>query len=376
MAIGMYVWRVHSRDAGPAFRFEVAVASRGPLQAQITATGTVNPIVTVQVGTQVSGTLEKLGADFNSKVTPGQMIAQIDPQLFQSAVQQSTANLGAARADVDKARALRFDARRTATRNRALVKQQLLAQATADLSDTAADVADAQLEQATAAVSQAQASLATAKANLEHTTIVSPISGTVISRNVDVGQTVAAAFAAPTLFLIGQDLTKMQVDSSIAEADVGRLAPGMTATFTVDAYPTQVFRGAIRQVRSAPQVIQNVVTYNAVVDVDNPDLALRPGMTANLEVIYADRKDVLRVANAALRFRAPIELAGKTPEAAPAGQKLVWALRGGAPVQVVVTAGVSDGTLTEVLAGGLRPGDQVITEASPTHRTSGAARNL
>jgi HlyD family secretion protein len=227
-----------------------------------------------------------------------------------------------------------------------------------------------------AAEAQTQAALDTATVNLRYTTIASPIAGTVITRNVDVGQTVAASFAAPTLFLIGQDLTKMEVDTSIAEADVGRLAPGMTATFTVDAYPAQVFHGAIRQVRSSPQIVQNVVTYNAVIDVDNPRLELKPGMTANLEVIYADRKDVLRVANAALRFRAPSELAGKAPRTAPPGNKIVWIMRGGEPRSALITTGVSDGTYTEVLAGALRSGDQVVTEANPTHRASGAGRIL
>ena len=190
-------------------------------------------------------------------------------------------------------------------RNRQLAAQQLIAQATVEASDTAAVVDQAQLEQSIAAEAQAQAALDTATLNLHYTTITSPIAGTVITRNIDVGQTVAASFAAPTLFLIGQDLMKMEVDSNIAEADVGRLAPGMTATFSVDAYPTRIFHGSIRQVRSSPQIVQNVVTYNAVIDVDNSDLALKPGMTANLEVVYADQKDVNRVANAALRFRPP-----------------------------------------------------------------------
>lgn len=376
IVIAAYAWRAQTSDTGPRFRFELAPISRGPIQAKVTATGTVNPIVTVQVGTQVSGTIEKLGADFNSAVTPGQMVAQIDARLFRAAVEQAQANLLAARANIHKARAQLVDARRTAARNHELANQQLLAQATVDASDTAAEVAQAQLEQALAAEAQTQAALDTAKVNLHYTTVTSPIEGIVITRNVDVGQTVAASFAAPTLFLIGQDLTKMEVDTSIAEADVGRLALGMTATFTVDAYPAHVFRGVIRQVRSSPQIVQNVVTYNAVIDVDNPRLELRPGMTANLEVIYADRTDVLRIANAALRFRAPPELAGKSPAVAPPGKKLVWVARAGSPQQIEVTTGVSDGTDTEVLEGDLRPGDQVVTEANPDHRPSGAGRIL
>jgi HlyD family secretion protein len=375
VAIGAYAWRARGKDDGPAFRFEVAQMSRGPIQAKVTATGTVNPIVTVQVGTQVSGTIQKLGADFNSQVTPGQMVAQIDPRLFQAAVQQAKANLLAAQANVHKARAQLVLDKRTAVRNRDLRAQQLIAQATVDASDTAAEVDQALVEQAIAAEAQARAALDTATANLNYTTIRSPIAGTVITRNIDVGQTVAASFAAPTLFLIGQDLTKMQVDTSIAEADVGRLAPGLSSTFTVDAYPARVFHGVIRQVRSSPQVVQNVVTYNAVIDVDNPDLALKPGMTANLEVIYADRKDVTRVANAALRFRAPVVLARKAPVAAP-GKKIVWVLRAGVPQPIEIATGVSDGTDTEVISGPLAAGDQVITEANPTHPVSGVGRVL
>ena len=376
VAVGGYVWRARSSNAGPAFHFEKATTSRGPIQAKVTATGTVNPIVTVQVGSQVSGTIEKLGADFNSVVKPGQMIAQIDPRLFRAAVQQARANVMAAQANVHKARAQLALDTRTAARNRELAAQQLIAQASVDATDTAAEVDRAVLEQAVAAEAQAQAALATATANLQYTTITAPIEGTVITRNIDIGQTVAASFAAPTLFLIGQDLTKMEVDTSIAEADVGRLAPGMTATFSVDAYPARVFRGAIRQVRSSPQIVQNVVTYNAVIDVDNSDLALKPGMTANLEVVYADRKDALRVSNAALRFRPPVELAGKPAIIAPPGKKTVWVVREGKSRPLEITAGVSDGTNTEVLDGELQPGDEVITEANPTRAASGAGRIL
>jgi HlyD family secretion protein len=375
LAVAGYAWWARSSNAGPAFQFEKAPTSRGAIQAKVTATGTVNPIVTVQVGSQVSGTIEKLGADFNSVVKPGQMIAQIDARLFRAAVQQARANLQSAQANVHKARAQLALDTRTAARNRELAAQQLIAQASVDATDTAAEVDRSLLEQAIGAEAQAQAALATATVNLHYTTITAPIEGTVITRNIDVGQTVAASFAAPTLFLIGQDLTKMEVDTSIAEADVGRLAPGMTATFSVDAYPARVFRGAIRQVRSSPQIVQNVVTYNAVIDVDNSDLALKPGMTANLEVVYADRKDALRVSNAALRFRPPVELAGK-PTTAPPGKKTVWVMRDGQPRPVEITVGVSDGTNTEVIDGNLQPGDDAITEANPTRAASGAGRIL
>ncbi len=258
------------------------------------------------------------------------------------------------------------NSRRQAERNRQLLDQNLIAQQEADASDTTVAVGQAQLKAAKAAVAQAEASLATARTNLAYTTIVAPVRGTVITRNIDIGQTVAAAFAAPTLFLVGEDLTQMQVDTNIAEADVGRLAPGMTATFTVDAYPTEIFKGQIREVRNSPQVIQNVVTYDAVVDVRNPALKLKPGMTATIEVVYAEQKDVLRVANAAIRFRPPTDLAGKAPPPVPLDRKEVWVMRNGVPQPVLFKPGVSDGTVTEVVEGDLQAGDQVLTEAIST----------
>jgi HlyD family secretion protein len=228
----------------------------------VTATGTVNPIVTVQVGAQVSGTIQALGADFNSVVQPGQMMAQIDPRLFKAAVLQAEANLRSAGANVLQIRAQLANARKLAARNRNLLKEKFVAQQDVDATDTAADAYAAQLKAAQAVAAQAAAALATARTNLAYTTIRSPVKGIVITRNIDVGETVAAAFAAPTLFLVGEDLTKLQVDTNIAEADVGRLAPGMTA---------------------------------------------------NIEIVYAERASVLRIANAAIRFRAAPELAGKAP---------------------------------------------------------------
>ncbi len=358
-------WLVRQRAAAraPAFEYEVATVDRGPIRAKVTATGTVNPIKTVVVGSQVSGTIQMLGADFNSEVVPGQLLAQIDPRLFQAAVNQARANLMAAQANARKARASAADARSIANRNRDLAAQKLIAQQTADTTEANAKVAEAGLEAALAAETQAKAALDTAQLNLLYTHITSPIRGTVITRNVDVGQTVAASFASPTLFLIGEDLTKMQVDTNIAEADVGRLKPGMKATFRVDAYPSQTFDGSIREIRNSPQIIQNVVTYDAVIDVANPDLLLKPGMTANLEVVYADRADVVRVANAALRFHPTAAQVGGTPATAPLGQRLVWIERGTRLAPVMFEPGVSDGTYTEVKSGSLAPGDRAVTEA-------------
>ncbi len=354
------VWWLRQRSSGdsPSVRYETAAVDRGAIRAKVTATGTVNPIKTVVVGSQVSGTIQSLGADFNSVVEPGQMIAQIDPRLFQAAVNQARANLLVAQANTRKARAAAADARQIANRNRELAKQQLVAPQTADTAEANAQVAEAAVQAGAAAEIQARAALDSATLNLAFTKIVSPIHGTVISRSIDVGQTVAASFAAPTLFSIGEDLTKMQIDTNIAEADVGRLAPGIAATFTVDAYPTEPFRGTIREIRIAPQVIQNVVTYDAVVAVDNPRLLLKPGMTANVEVVYADRKDVARIPNAALRFH-PRQENGQVP----LGHRQVWIERGGAIFPVVIKPGVSDGTWTEIVSGPLAPGDHVVVEA-------------
>lgn len=363
-AIAIWRYERSTSKSAPAVRFDTAAVDRGPIRAKVTATGTVNPIVTVQVGAQVSGTIQALGADFNSVVKPGQMMAQIDPRLFKAAVLQGEANLRAARANVMQIRAQLANARKQASRNRSLFEQKFVAQQDVDATETAAEANQAQLEAAEAAAAQAAAALTTAQANLAYTTIRSPVKGIVITRNIDVGQTVAATFAAPTLFLVGEDLTKMQVDTNIAEADVGRLAVGMTASFTVDAYPAQVFVGKIREVRNSPQVIQNVVTYDAVIDVDNTALKLKPGMTANVEIVYAERASAIRVANSGLRFRAAPELAGKVPlVAAPLDRKTVWVLRDGVPRPITFKPGVSDGAVTEVLDGDLRAGDHVITEA-------------
>ena len=353
------------RPKGSGFRYETAAVSRGPLQARVTASGTVSALVTVQVGSQVSGRIQWLGADFNTLVHRGQVIARIDPALYSAAVEQARAGVLTAVANRQLADSQRDNAQLQAERNRALRKENLVAQSTLDDSETALRVAQAQSHAAAAQEANARATLHQGEINLAYTTIVAPIDGVVISRNVDVGQTVAATLQSPTLFLIAQDLRKMQVDTNVAEADVGRLAAGMTATFTVDAYPAKTFRGSIREVRNAPQTVQNVVTYDAVIDVDNPGLELKPGMTANVTVVYADRSDALRVPNAALRFRAPPAMLGSAPPAPPLrpDQRLIWVLGDGGARPVAVRLGVSDGVLSEVLEGALEPGTTVVTEA-------------
>jgi HlyD family secretion protein len=403
LLVGVGAFFVFGRRGTPPPRFDTATVQRGRLVARVTATGTLSALVTVQVGTQVSGRIAQLKVDFNSSVKKGDLIAKIDPQMFEASVEQARANYLEAKGNLAKSKAQAFDAKRQLTRADLLLKKELISQADHDTTETAKLAAEAQVEVSLGAVEQARAALHLAEINLAYTSIISPIDGTVISRNVDVGQTVAASLAAPTLFTIAENLKKMQVDTNVAEADVGRLTPGMTAVFTVDAYPNERFQGRIRQIRNAPQTVQNVVTYDAVIDVDNSDLKLRPGMTTNVTVVVAEKDEVLKLSNAALRFKAPPELLqqqmrpGPNPaarEGAAAGQKvagrapgearrfaggrpgeggmevpappianerMVWVLRENRPVPVSVKTGISDGTVSEVMAGSLSEGDQVIT---------------
>jgi len=378
-------------------RYETSRVDRGRIIGKVTATGTLSALVTVQVGSQVSGSLKEILADYNSEVTKGQVLARIDPRLFEANLEQAKANGTAANGNLAKARAQAVDAQRQYERILALVEKDAAAQSDADTAKANADVAKAQVEVAEGAVAQALAALHQAEVNLGYTTIVSPINGLVISRNVDVGQTVAASLQAPILFQIAEDLRRMQVDTSVAESDVGKLRAGMEATFTVEAYGVEPFRGTIRQVRYAPQIVQNVVTYDAVIDVENPDVRLKPGMTANVTFVHDRRDGVLRVPNAALRFLPSQDMLAKagpaaggagggegrrkeapgstsaaasavSPETAPeagvgSDTRTVWVLRDGEPRPVDLVPGLSDGSYTEVLGGGLVEGDEVITEA-------------
>ncbi|HXG17449.1 MAG TPA: efflux RND transporter periplasmic adaptor subunit [Methylomirabilota bacterium] len=375
VVLGSVVWllRARAKTHQPALRYETVTVDQGQVVAKVTATGTLSALVTVQVGSQVSGRIQQIFVDFNSPVKKGQLIAKIDPQLFEAAVEQARANYVAARGNLAKAQAQAVDAERQYRRARALAERQLIAQAEVDTAQTNANAAQAQVKVAEGSVEQARAALHQAEVNLAYTNIISPTNGVVISRNVDVGQTVAASLQAPTLFLIAEDLAKMQVDTSVAEADVGRLWAGMTASFTIDAYPNERFTGRVRQIRNAPQTVQNVVTYDAVIDVDNAELKLRPGMTANVTFVYAERANVMRVPNAALRFRPSPELLAKlTPlqnaqtntnhDHTALDQRTVWVLRDHTPRPVPIRLGISDGTVTEVLEGELRIGDRVITD--------------
>jgi HlyD family secretion protein len=312
----------YNQRATDAVQVNTSPVTRGPIVETVGATGTLQAVTTVQVGSQVSGSIQSLGADFNSIVKKGQVIARLDPSLIEAQVRQARANLAQAEAnltkalsDLERVRVQLVDAQQKYARAAELAAKNLLPLSELDAAKTAVDSAQAGLssQQATvtqvrASVSQSQASLSQAQVNLEHTVITAPIDGIVTQRSVDVGQTVAASLQSPTLFVIAADLTKMQVYASIDEADVGRIRPNQHATFRVDAYPTEEFTGTVVQVRLQPVVVQNVTTYGTVIDVPNPQLKLKPGMTATVKIEVARRDDVLRVPNTALRFRPTNEM--------------------------------------------------------------------
>ena len=347
------------KGAGPEYRTDPV--TRGDIQATVTATGSVNAVTTVQVGTQVSGTIKILYVDFNSRVKKGQIIAQIDPATFDSQVQQAQANLFSAKANLEKAEATLANDKRTYDRNKELLSKKLIAQSDLDTAETAYQTDKALVGVAKAQIEQAKAALDYAKQNLEYTKILSPVDGVVISRNIDVGQTVAASFQTPTLFTIAQDLTKMQIDTNVAESDIGVVKVGQDVEFSVDAYPDTMFKGKVWQIREAPINVQNVVTYDVVIQVNNRDFKLMPGMTANVSVIIMTRHDVLRITNAALRFRM-----SEKPSGAGAGEKkgpAIWILEKEKPKRVPITPGISDGNYTEIVSGDLKEGQQTIVEA-------------
>lgn len=331
--------------------------TRGDLVASVTATGTVNPVKTVQVGTYVSGPIQAIDVDFNSPVKRGQRVAKIDPRPFELRVQQAEAELANAKAALAKARAdLQYKTSNLA-RNRELKSQGIVAADAVDVLASGVDQGRAEVALQEAQTQQAQAKLEEARVNLGYTDIVSPVDGVVVSRAVDVGQTVAASFQTPTLFVIAEDLTKMQVNANVSEADIGEVKNGQAATFTVDAYPERSFTGTVSQVRNSPLNVQNVITYDVVIDAANTDLALRPGMTANVDVVIGRRDGVLRVPTAALRFRPP-SVEGDAV-AAPAGPA-VWRLTRGAPEAVGVATGLTDDSYTEIQGDALAEGDAVI----------------
>jgi HlyD family secretion protein len=403
-AAGGLIWRAVAKPAPAAWGS--ADVRRSTITKSISATGKVDALTTVNVGSQVSGTLSELYVDFNSPVKKGQIIARLDASQLQAQLTQATANQMSANAAIQTgqnavlsadaaAQASEFNVERTksvvadAQRNLDLTQnlvnegvtarrdldtakaavvqaaaqnQQALAQA--NQAKAQAQSARSQVTQARAQAQQAAAAVQLANVNLEHTIIRAPIDGVVVARNVDVGQTVAASLQAPTLFLIANDLSRMQVLADIDEADIGQLGPDSRVTFTVDAYPADVFHGRIAQIRLAPQTLQNVVTYTAVIQVDNPDLKLKPGMTANVTAIVAERPNVLTVPNAALRFR---------PEK---GSPTVWKIDGEQLTGLPVKIGITDGIVSEVVSGDVREGDRLaIPAANAAKPATQGARN-
>jgi len=359
-AAAYFIFRTDQND----LKYRTEKVSRGDIISSITATGTVNAVTTVLVGTQASGTIKNIYVDFNSQVKQGQLIAQIDPATFEAQVALAQANLLSTKANVEKAVVTLADAKRSMNRQKELFAKNLVARSDLDAAETAYETATTQVNAAKAQVSQAEATLRIAETNLRYTRIISPVNGTVVSRNVDVGQTVAASFQTPTLFNIAQDLTKMQVDSSVAEADIGKVQVGQPVEFTVDAYPDSPFRGRVSEIRNAPITVQNVVTYDVVVKVDNPELKLKPGMTANVSIVVSSKKDVLRVLNTALRFR-PSEKRDVTKQKDKEREKGsgVWVLENKKPKRIAITTGISDGIYTELLSGEIREGQELIVES-------------
>lgn len=391
--------------------FSTVPVTKGNIAAQVTANGTLSAVKTVQVGAQVSGRVVELHADFNDKVKQGQVIAKLDDVVLKSQIDQAAANLALAAANVNKAEVALVDADRQYKRQKVLQDQSLVAGATVESAQVAYDTAKAALTAARATQAQAAANLAQAKLNLSYATIYSPVDGVVLSRAVDVGQTVAASLQAPVLFTIAEDLARMQIDTAVAEGDVGRLTEGMKSTFTVDAFPGRQFQGVVRQVRNAPTTTQGVVTYDAVIDVDNTDHALRPGMTANVTFVLAQVADAIKIPNAALRFKPTREQlmavfaqfggrggrgsggpgrrgsgdgsgapgrgmeagmpgmpGGMAGSGGPMGQrdlgdkKRLFKLVDGRPHPVLIKPGLTDGSSTEMLEGDLKPGDELITD--------------
>jgi len=420
--LAILAWRLWSSHANTQIRFETLPLERGAIEATITATGTLNPVVNVQVGSQVSGNIKALYADFNTKVKAGQLVALIDPQIFQAQVDQahgaaasSDAAVVTARAQVAKAKAdlagavaNRDSLKSVATKDRANAlnaeiqwkRSDLLfaqgiaaeqdhdaakasydasqAQMTADQSQVDAaehniqsaqaqlEVAITQLSAAQAQQTQAHAALAQTQINLGHTRIVAPVSGTVIARHFDVGQTVAASFQAPDIFDIAQDLAQMQVDTNVDESDVGTIHNGQPASFTVDAYPGMTFHGDVTDVRKAPIVAQNVVTYDVVIKVANPDLKLFPGMTANVSILTARQEDILKAPNSALRFHPTTDILKKYGLSAPkGGMQQIYLLSGNKLRAVPVKLGISDGRFTAVSADNVVAGEMAVVRMTP-----------
>ena len=348
---GYALWKKSPTEQAPQ-KYKTEVVDRGDIVQSITANGTLNPVVVINVGTQISGTIQKLHVNFNDQVSAGQILAELDPSLLNAAIKQGEANLASAEANVRLAQTKEIRARTLVTKG--FVVQSQLDEAVHELAATRAQVN----------VARAQAERD--RANLHYGVIRSPISGIVIARPVDIGQTVAASFQTPTLFQIAQDLKVMQIDTSIAEADIGKIKVNQEVQFSVDAFPEKHYQGRVKQIRLNPSIQQNVVSYNVVIAADNAEGSLLPGMTAHVQINTQRREQVLRIVNSALRFRP----AGDEESTRSAGPKIYKLVRENA-VAVSIKTGIADNQYTEILSGDLREGDTIITRQLGSRKTSG-----
>ena len=381
LAVGIYFYS----NKTPETTYKTAKIEKGDIVSAVAATGNLAAVVTVQVGTQVSGTIQKLFVDFNSPVKKGQVIAQIDPALFSAQVDQSRGNYLNSQATLLKTKADVTDAKRNLERYRQLIKDGIVSQSDYDTAENRYEQAAATVKASEGSVAQTRGTLSQAETNLRYATIRSPVDGIVVSRSVDVGQTVAASFSTPTLFTIAQDLTKMEIDTSVDEADISRIKEGQPVTFTVDSYPDIRFAGKVIQVRNAPIVTQNVVTYVVVIGVDNREMKLKPGMTANVSIETARKDNVLKIPSVALRFKpkgAKVAKDAKSAQEKPPGtdprkikkggeQKVFILSADNTPVAMPIKTGISNDGQVELLEGNLKENDEVIVEQISSQKKSG-----
>jgi HlyD family secretion protein len=356
---GAFVYWIMNRAVPP--RYVTTAATQGDVVTTITASGSVNPVVVVQVGTYVSGTIATLSCDYNTRVHKGQLCAKIDPKPYQIIVDQNQAELDVAKAQLVKDQANVVYTKISHERYELLFREDSTSRDAADVALNAYNQAVALVSLDVAQIAQKAAALKAAQINLEYTNIVSPVDGTVVSRNVTAGQTVAASLQTPTLFLIATDLTKMQVDTNVSESDIAGAVEGANASFTVDAFPKRTFQGHVAQVRQAPVSVQNVITYDVVITVDNPGLLLKPGMTATARIVTAQAMNVRRVPSQALRFTPAAADKLGLAKAAQSGQQMIWVERAGKLLSIPVAVGLDDGTFAEIKAGEVQLGDQVVT---------------
>jgi HlyD family secretion protein len=350
-----------------SIQYKAEKIDRGTINKYVTATGTINPVRTVIIGSQVTGLISKLYVDFNSDVKAGQIVAQIDPVPFKHQVKKAEATLATAVASLEKAKVNSKNTRRNYHRSKRLFAKKVVSIEELDAARTTYQAGLADVKLAESQVLQAKAALEIAKTDLEHTVIVSPLNGIVISRNVDVGQTVVSSFQTPTLFNIAEDLVHMQVNTNVDEADIGMVQVGQNAKFTVDAFPEDLFEGKVAEIRMSPIIFQNVVTYDTIINVDNSSLKLKPGMTANTSILVASAENVLRVPNAALRYTPSEILKGEVDRKALADRKFakktslhIWVLDNGKLKQVAVKLGIGDDSFTEILEGDIKEGQDVV----------------